>query len=136
MMDDLNELINTKVLNIKNLIEQNIVDESVTKGRAQEALEECRIICRDLLEEIRKNIDNPEVYEHAGEEDYRYRYVETPYDYSFNKAVPSLCDQIIKNDIQEQRYICDGAMLNSSIITAKFEFIVIISEMLLYHELD
>lgn len=135
-MDDLNELINTKVLNIKNLIEQNIVDESVTKGRAQEALEECRIICRDLLEEIRKNIDNPEVYEHAGEEDYRYRYVETPYDYSFNKAVPSLCDQIIKNDIQEQRYICGGAMLNSSIITAKFEFIVIISEMLLYHELD
>lgn len=72
MMDDLNELINTKVLNIKNLIEQNIVDESVTKGRAQEALEECRIICRNLLEEIRKNIDNAEVYEYAAEENYRY----------------------------------------------------------------
>lgn len=136
----LNELINTKVLNIKSLIEtyivKNIVDGSVTKGRAQEALEECRIICGDLLEEIRKNIDNPEVYEYAGEEDYQYRYVETEYSYSFNKTVPSLCDQIIKNNIQEQRYICGGAMLNSSIITAKFEFIVIINEILLYHELD
>lgn len=141
-MDDLNlnELINNQILKVKNLIhadiEQNIVNGMVTQGKAQEALEECLTICCNLLEQISKNIDYAIVYESAAEETYQYYYIEPMPDGSFIDDVLDICDRIIKNSTPPQRYIFDGRLLDSSIITAKFEEIKLISLLLEYHELD